>query len=165
MRFTIPPHLRLLFAVPVLGVLAACAAGDSTAPVAGGLSQPAASKGSGSDGGGTPVPTPVPGTISGVWKGMLITPSGSQPTTMLLKQKGTDVTGDAYFLVSGVEQRLRINRGLVLNGTSVTLLLLDGNGKESSVRYAGQLSADGRTMTGAVIDLRGPQYPLDLILQ
>jgi hypothetical protein len=165
MRFMIPPHVRLLFVAPGLAVLAACAAGDSTAPAAQSLSQPAASKGSGRDGGGAPAPTPVPGTITGTWKGTLITPSGAQPTRMVLRQSGTDVTGDAYFLVSTIEQRLRVNRGLVLNGTGVTLLLVDGNGKESSVRYAGQLSADGRTMTGAVIHLNGPQYALDLTLQ
>jgi hypothetical protein len=164
MRFQIPAHVRLLSVASVLGVLAACAAGDSTAPAAGGPSQPASSKGGGG-GGGAPAPTPVPGTITGTWKGVLITPSGAQPTTMFLKQSGTEVTGDAYFLVLTTEQRLRINRGLVLKGTSVTLLLTDGNGKESSVRYAGQLSGDGRTMTGAVIHLRGPQYPLDLTLQ
>jgi hypothetical protein len=165
MQFRIPSRMHLLFVAPVLAALAACAAGDSTAPVAQSPSQAASSKGSGSGGTPTPPPTPVPGTVTGTWKGLLIRPSGSQATTMFLKQSGTDVTGDAYFLVSGIEQRLRINRGLVLKGTSVTLLLLDGNGKESSVRYAGQLSADGQTMTGAVIDLNGPQYPLDLTLQ
>jgi hypothetical protein len=165
MRFKIPSHIRLLCVAPVVVVVAACAAGDSTSPAARSVSQPAASKGSGSGGTPAPAPTPVPGTITGTWKGMLITPSGSQPTTMFLKQSKTEVTGDAYFLVSAIEQRLRINRGVVLKGASVTLLLTDGNGKESSVRYAGQLSADGRTMTGAVIDLRGPQYPLDLTLQ
>jgi hypothetical protein len=161
----IPAHIRLLFVAPVFSVLAACAAGDSTAPAAPGLSQPATSKGSGREGDGATAPTPVPGTVTGTWKGMLITPSGAQPTTMFLKQSGTEVTGDAYFLVSATEQRLRINRGLVLSDMSVVLLLTDGNGKESGVRYAGQLSADGRTLTGAVIHLQGPQYPLDLTLQ
>jgi hypothetical protein len=165
MRFTIPPHLRLLFVAPLFGVLAACGASDSTAPDALDQSQPAASKGSGSGGDPAPAPTPVPGTITGTWKGVLITPSGSQPTTMVLRQSGTEVTGDAFFLVSTIEQRLRINRGRVLSGTSVILLLTDGNGKESLVRYAGQLSADGRTMTGAVIHLNGPEYALDLTLQ
>jgi hypothetical protein len=165
MQFNTRPCFRLLLVLPVFGVLAACSASDSTAPPAPNPSQPAAAKGSGSGGDPVPAPTPVPGTVNGTWKGSLITPSGSQATTMILRQSGTDVTGDAYFLVGATEQRLRINKGLVLNRTSVTLLLLDGNGKESYVRYAGQLSADGRTMTGAVIDLRGPTYQLDLILQ
>jgi hypothetical protein len=165
MEFKTPTCIRLLLVLPVFGVLAACSASDPTAPSAPSPSQPTADKGSGSGGTPAPPPTPVPGTITGVWKGSLITPSGSQATTIFLKQSGTDVTGDAFFLVGTTEQRLRINRGLVLNQTSVTLLLLDGNGKESYVRYAGQLSADGRTMTGAVIDLRGPTYPLDLTLQ
>jgi hypothetical protein len=163
MRFKILPHVRLMFVVPVFGVLAACAASDSTAPAP--PSQATAAKGSGQDGDPLPPPTPVPGTVTGTWNGALITPSGSQPTRMILRQSDTEVTGDAYFLVSGTEQRRRINRGRVIGGTSVILLLTDGNGKESSVRYAGQLSADGRTMTGSVIDLVGPTYPLDLTLQ
>jgi hypothetical protein len=163
MRFNILPHARLVFLVPVFGVLAACVASDSTAPAA--ASQATAARGSGSGGDPVPPPTPVPGTVNGTWSGMLITPSGSQPTRMVLRQSGTEVTGDAFFLVSGVEQRLRINRGRVIGGMSVILLLTDGNGKESSVRYAGQLGADGRTMTGSVIDLLGPTYPLDLTLQ
>jgi hypothetical protein len=165
MEFKTPTCIRLLLVLPVFGLLAACSASDSTAPAAPDPSQPVAAKGSGSGGDPLPPPTPVPGTVNGTWKGSLITPSGAQPTTMILRQSGTEVTGDVYFLVGATEQQLRINRGRVLQGTSVTLLLVDGNGKESYVRYAGQLSADGRTMTGAVIDLRGPTYPLDLTLQ
>jgi hypothetical protein len=164
MQSRISSRIRLSFFIPLFGMLVACSASDSTAPTLA-TSQPAAAKGSGSAGDPVPAPTPVPGTITGTWKGTLITPSGGQATTLLLTQSRTDVTGDAFFLVGTTVQRLRINRGLVLNATSVTLLLTDGNGKESYVRYAGQLSADGRTMTGAVIDLRGPTYALDLTLQ
>jgi hypothetical protein len=164
MRFTFASHVRSLIFVPVLGVLAACSASDSTAPSPD-LTLAAAAKGSGSGGDPLPAPTPVPGTITGTWKGTLITPAGNQPTRMILRQSETEVTGDAYFLAGTTEQRLRVNRGIVLNKISVTLLLVDGNGKESLVRYAGEISADGRTMTGAVIHLRGPTYPLDLTLQ
>jgi len=166
MSFKSFSQVRSLFLLPVFAMLAACSAGDSTAPVVPDPAPPAAAKGSGSGGDPVAPPTPVPGTITGVWKGMLITPSGSQPTTMFLTQRRTDATGEAYFQVSATEQlRLQINRGLVLSNGSVQLLLSEGDSKESYVRYAGQLSADGRTMTGAVIDLRGPTYPLDLILQ
>jgi hypothetical protein len=164
MQFRISAHRRIILFIPAFAALAACSAGDSTGP---GVdpSQPLAAKGSGSGGDPVTPPTPVAGTITGTWTGTLITPSGGQPTRMLLRQQGTDVTGEAYFLVGSTEQRLKINRGLVLKGTSITLLLLDGNGKESYVRYAGTLSADGRTMIGSVIDLRGPTYALDLTLQ
>jgi hypothetical protein len=165
MHVRIPAPFRAALLIPALVGLAACSAGDATAPAASDPSQAAAAKGSGGGGDPLPAPTPVPGTITGTWKGVLVTPSGPQATRMILRQSGTDVTGDAWFLVATTEQRLHINRGLVVKGTSVTLLLLDGNGKESLVRYAGQLSPDGRSMTGSVIDLRGPVYPLDLTLQ
>jgi hypothetical protein len=164
MQTTIPAHLRLILFIPAFVGVAACSAGDATAPTVADA-QAAAAKGSGSGGDAVSPPAPVPGTVTGTWKGTLITPFGVQATTMFLRQSGTEVTGDAFFITPTGEQRLRINRGVVLNRTSVTLLLSEGGSKESQVRYAGQLGADGRTMTGSVIDLRGPIYPLDLTLQ
>jgi hypothetical protein len=166
MRPSTATHLRLSLLIPAFVGLAACSASDSTGPSVLDPSPAAAAKGSGSGGDPVTAPTPVPGTVTGTWKGTLLNPAGSQATTFFLRQEKTEVTGDAFFVVSSTTtQRLRINRGYVFKDGSVAFLLVDGNGKESLVRYAGQLSADGKQMTGSVIDLRGPVYALDLTLQ
>jgi hypothetical protein len=115
------------------------------------INQPAtalASGGGGGGGGGVSTPT-----LSGNWIGsaLVTTPTGFSGTTafsLKLSVSGSNVSGSAHFGLPIFDATLRLTASTP-DGVQFSGFVFNGEG---SLPISGVMSADGKTITGTVID-------------
>ena len=152
----IAQHVRALSALLALCGLAACADSTTSPTPQAALTAPRASGGisggggggtSGGGGGGGGVQTP---SMAGNWVGTISTPFGVGAFTLRLGVSGTSVSGSAHFGAPIFDATLSLV-GSLTAPSQLSATLFNGEG---SLPLTGTMSADGRTITGTVI--QGP---------
>lgn len=98
-------------------------------------------QGGGGSGGGTTV------NFAGNWTGTISTSFGTGAFTMRISQSGSTLTGSAHFGAPIFDSTLKLAATL-LNPTQFSGTVSNGEG---SLPIVGTLSADGKTITGTVV--------------
>src|SRR5580765_1494460 len=81
--------------------------------------------------------------VTGIWKSEFDSQIGNQKYTFTFKQEGTKLTGKANSEVGDRKREVELKEGKVDGDTISFVEMLNFQGNEIRISYAGKLSADG----------------------